>query len=211
MRLTVFGATGGTGRQVVQQALSAGHEVTAVVRDAHGLARSNERPAVVVADVVDPSAIESAIKDSDAVISALGPRRGGPSTICSAAAVSIVTAMRAVDVTRLVAISAAPVAPNDPGDQLLYRLVLRPVLRRVLAATYADLAVMERTIMDSGLDWTIVRPPRLTDRPHTGKYRVAHGHNVPGGASISRADLADALLAALADERAVRAPLGVAY
>jgi uncharacterized protein YbjT (DUF2867 family) len=70
---------------------------------------------------------------------------------------------------------------------------------------------MERTIMDSGLDWTIVRPPRLTDRPHTGTYRVAHGHNVPGGASISRADLADALLAALADERAVRAPLGVAY
>jgi uncharacterized protein YbjT (DUF2867 family) len=89
--------------------------------------------------------------------------------------------------------------------------VLRPVIRRVFAAAYADLAVMERTIMDSGLAWTIARPPRLTDDPHTGTYRVGHGQNVPGGLSVSRADLADALLAALADEQAVRATMGVAY
>lgn len=211
MRITVFGATGGTGQHVVQQALTAGHEVTAVVRDPAKLTERHERLTVVTADVFDPSAIEPTVKSRDAVISALGPRRGAPPTVCSTAGVNIITAMRAADVTRLIAISAAPVAENDPGDRLFYRLVLRPVIRRVLAASYADLAVMERAIMDSGLTWTIARPPRLTNGPHTGTYRTGYGQNVPGGLSVSRADLADALLAALTDERAVRATIGVAY
>jgi putative NADH-flavin reductase len=211
MRLTVFGATGGTGQQVVRQALAAGHEVTAVVRDTGRLRQAHERLTVVTADVFDASAIEPAVKGRDAVISALGPRKGAPPTVCSTAAVSIVTAVRAVDVARLVAVSAAPVAEHDPGDRLFYRLVLRPIVRRAFAAAYADLAAMERTIMDSGLAWTIARPPRLTDRERTGKYRIGHGHNIPGGYTVGRADLADALLAALGDERAVRRTLGVAY
>ncbi|HVV23354.1 MAG TPA: SDR family oxidoreductase [Pseudonocardiaceae bacterium] len=209
MRLTVCGATGGTGREVVRQAIAAGHEVMAVVRDPSRLASSGAT--VVTADVFDPVALEPAIKGSDAVISALGPRRGAPPTVCSAGIVSIITAMRATDVTRLVAVSAAPVAEHDPGDRLLYRLLVRPVIRRILAAGFADMAVMERAVIDSGLNWTIARPPRLTNRPHTGTFRVGHGKNVPGGVTIGRADLADALLRSLTDDGASRSTLGVAY
>lgn len=212
MRLTIFGASGKTGRRLVEQALAAGHEVTAVVRDPAGLPVRHDRLAVVGADVLDPEAIEPAVAGADAVVSALGPRPPrNRSSIMSAGTASILDAMRAAGTSRLVVVSAAPVAGDDRGATLPDRLLARPLLRALLRGLYADMAVMEDIVRRSGMDWTIVRPPQLTDGPRTGTYRRATDANLRRGYRISRADLADAILASLQDPDAVKATIAVAY
>ena len=104
--------------------------------------------------------------------------------------------MRAAGTSRLVVVSAAPMASDDHGTTLPYRLLVKPPLRVLLGGLYADMAVMEETIRRSGTDWTILRPPQLTDGCRTGSYRQARDANLRGGYRISSADLADAILAA---------------
>ncbi len=212
MQLTVFGASGATGRRFVEQALDAGHTVTAVVRDPARLPIRHQRLQLVLADVLDPAAIQPAVADADAVVSALGPHPPrNRSSLTSAATASILAAMRAAGTSRLVVVSAAPVASDDHGTTLPYRLLVKPIMRALLGGLYADLAVMEETIRRSGIDWTILHPPQLTNEPRTGTYRQARDANLRGGYRISRADLADAILASLDDPDAVKATIAVAY
>ena len=209
MRLTVLGATGGTGRELITQGLAAGHELTAVVRDPARLPVRDERLDVVRADVFDAASLEPVVKDADAVLSALGHRSRRDTWVCAPAARAAVAAMRATDRRRLLVISAAPVSRDDPGDRPLYAMTVRPVLRRFLARAYADMAAMEEHLRESGLDWTILRPPRLTDKPATGRARTALNQNVPGGYLLSRADLAAEMLRRVGDDRSVRAAIGI--
>lgn len=211
MRLTVLGATGGTGREIVRQGLEAGHEITAVVRDPAKLPVAHERLTVVRADVFDAAALEPAVKGADAVLSTLGHRSLGDDTpLCADAARATIAAMRATECRRLLVVSAAPVSRNDPGDRRLYALTVRPILRYVLRRGYADMAVMEdRVRAADDLEWTILRPPKLTDRPATGVARTALNQNVPGGYTLSRADLAAELLRRVDDARSVRAAVGI--
>jgi putative NADH-flavin reductase len=212
MQLTIFGASGGTGRRLVEQALAAGHTVTAVVRDAARLPVRHDRLKLVAADVLDPEAITPAVADADAVVSALGPRSSrNRSSITSAGMASILKAMRTAGSSRLVVVSAAPVASDDHGTTLPYRLLVKPLLRALLGGLYADLAVMEETVRRSGLAWTILRPSQLTDGPRTGSYRQATDANLRRGYRISRADLADAILAALEDPDSVKATITIGY
>jgi putative NADH-flavin reductase len=212
MQLTIFGASGGTGRRLVEQALAAGHTVTAVVRDPARLPVRHDRLKLVAADVLDPEAITPAVAGADAVVSALGPRSSrNRSSITSAGTASILKAMRTAGSSRLVVVSAAPVASDDHGTTLPYRLLVKPLLRGLLGGLYADLAVMEETVRRSGLAWTILRPPQLTDGPRTGSYRQATDANLRGGYRISRADLADAILAALEDPDSVKATITIGY
>jgi len=122
---------------------------------------------------------------------------------------------------RIVVVSAAPIGtvssprrPNppkrDPGDGLVMRAVLNPLVKAVLRKPYADLAVMEDAVCDSDFDWTIVRPPRLTDGPLTRAYRTAYGRNLRRGLLVSRADVADCMLRVLGDPASVRQTVGVA-
>ena len=123
---------------------------------------------------------------------------------------NIIQAMRTTGVRRLVAVSAAPLSGDD-GDTLPSRLLLTPLLWALLRPVYADMARMEDEIRQSGLDWTIVRPPRLTDKPPTGHYRMALNRSVRGGYTISRADLAAAILTLLDDPTARHAAIGIGY
>lgn len=209
MRFTVLGATGGTGRELITQGLAAGHELTAVVRDPARLPVRDERLDIVRADVFDAAALEPAVKDADAVLSALGHRSRQDTWVCAPAARATVAAMRATDRRRLLVVSAAPVSRDDPGDRRLYAMTVRPLLRRMLAKAYADMAEMEEQVRESGLDWTIMRPPRLTDKPATGRARTALNQNVPGGYMLSRADLAAELLHRVDDDRSVRTAVGI--
>jgi putative NADH-flavin reductase len=212
MQLTIFGASGKTGRHLVEQALAAGHHLVAVVRDPARLPVRHDRLAVVVADVLDPAAIEPAVAGAGAVVSALGPSSSrDSSSIMSAGTASILQAMRAAGTSRLVAISAAPVAIDDHGTTLPYRLLVAPLLRALLRRGYADMASMEETIMRSGVDWTILRPPQLTDGPRTRTYRQASNTNLRRGYRISRADLADAILASLDDPDTVKSTIAIGY
>ena len=136
-----------------------------------------------------------------------------PGCVMISEAASVADAARAMaahGVRRMVAVSAAPVGPAPDGDGWLDRRVLRPFITTLLRDVYADLAVMEREIGDSGLDWTIIWPPRLVDSPPKGAYRSAIGANVPHGRTISRAEVADLMLAALNNPATVGQPVGIA-
>lgn len=205
----MFGATGGTGAHVVRQALTAGHQVTAVVRDPARLdVPAQPRLEVVTADVLDPDALVPAISGREAVVSALGPRGRGPSVICRDGTSSIMAAMTTAGVRRLAVVSNSGM--HREGDGWFTRLLFKPVLIRILREGYADMGEMERRVTASGLDWTIVRPPKLSDGPHTGRIASETRGNVRGSFTISRADLADYVLRAVADPALSRVAVSVA-
>ena len=212
--LLVIGATRGTGRQVMQQALAAGHSVVALTRDPARIDVPHDVPdqrlSVVRGDVLDPASLAPAMVGQDAVISSFGVTSRRPTTLYSDGMRNIIQAMRATGARRLVAVSAWPLSGDD-GDTLPSRLLLKPLLWALLRPVYADMATMEDEIRQSGLDWTIVRPPRLTDKPPTGRYRTAFNRSVRRGYTISRADLADAIVKLLDDPRAIHAAVGIGY
>jgi putative NADH-flavin reductase len=165
-----------------------------------------------VADVLDPAAIGTALAGADAVISVLGPRSyRTASSIISAGTASILAAMGAAGTSRLVVVSAAPVASDDHGTTVAYRLLVGPLLRALLRRGYADMTVMEEAVRRSGVDWTILRPPRLTDGPRAGTWRQATDANLRGGYRIARADVAAAILASLDDPDTVKATIAIGY
>ncbi|HEY2314565.1 MAG TPA: NAD(P)-binding oxidoreductase [Streptosporangiaceae bacterium] len=209
MKLTIFGATGATGTYLTDQAVAAGHEVTAVVRDPARLAAAaHPLLHVVTADVMDPDSIVPAVTGSDAVLTAIGPRGTGPTTVIQDSARAIIAAMEKSGSRRLLLLSGSIVA--DEGESPYLRLV-KPLARRTfLRHVCADMRAAESEVRVSGLDWTIVRPPALTSKPATARYRTAIDSNLPHGFRVSRADLAACLLALVDDPASVRRHIGVA-
>ena len=221
MKLTIFAATGGIGRQALEQAVAAGHDVTAVVRNPNKL--SGEAVRIVTADLAaaDPAVLESGVAGADAVLSGLGPRSTSDAGIASQGTRAIIQAMQATGVRRIVVVSAAPIGTvpspgrpkpprHDPGDGFLMRHLFSHVARTLFREHYADLALMEDILRDSGLDWTVVRPPRLTDKPLTGSYRTAYGQNLRGGWLVSRADVAQLMLRVLEQPETIKQAIGIA-
>jgi putative NADH-flavin reductase len=210
MKLTVFGATGATGTDLVQQALAAQHDVTAVVRDAARLkVPAHPRLHVVTADVMDPDSIGPAIAGADAVLTAIGPRGTGPTTVIQDSARAIIAAMQKSGSRRLLMLSGSIAA--DEGESPYLRYLIKPLARRTfLRHVCADMRAGEREVRASGLDWTIVRPPALTSNPATQKYRTAIDRNLRHGFRVSRADLATCLLALVNDPDSVRKHIGIA-
>jgi nucleoside-diphosphate-sugar epimerase len=154
------------------------------------------------------------------VLSGLGPTARASRPVAAPGTEAVITAMAAAGVRRIVVVSAAPVgtvpvpghpAPRrDPGDGIVMRTVLTPMIKTILRATYADLALMEDALRRGGLDWTVVRPPRLTDGPLTASYRTEYGQNIRGGFRISRADVAHLMLQALDRPETVGQVIGIA-
>ena len=220
MKLTIFAATGGIGRQALEQALAAGHEVTAVVRNPNGLSGEARIVRVDLAAAA-PEALESAVAGADGVLSGLGPRSASEAGIASQGTRAIVHAMRATDVRRIVVVSAAPIGTvpspgrprppkHDPGDGFFMRHLLSPLTKAALRTRYGDLALMEDLLRDSGLDWTVVRPPQLTNKALTGTYRIAYGQNLRRGLRISRADVAHLMLRVLEQPETIKQVIGIA-
>jgi uncharacterized protein YbjT (DUF2867 family) len=211
MKLTVFGASGGIGGHAVRQALDSGHKVTAVVRDSSGFDLDHPGLEVVrVPGLTDPAPLERALDGTDAVISGVGPRRRKDAGVASSTTRAILAALEATGVRRLVAVSAAPVAPPPEDDGWLNRRVVHPLITTLLRDIYADLATMEDDIRRSATHWTVVRPPKLTDKPLSGRYRTAINANIPHGYTISRADVAHAMLAMLDDPATIGKAIGLA-
>jgi uncharacterized protein YbjT (DUF2867 family) len=220
MRLTVIAATGGIGRHLVEQAVAAGHDVTAVAR------RPRDLPPGVRAVAVDLSrpdlpALSAAVRGADAVLSALGPRNPRDAGITSQGTSAIIAAMRAEHTRRIIIVSAAPVGPvpvpghpkpprHDPGDGPFMRYLGVPLTHLMFGRHYADLAVTERLLRDSGLEWTVSRPPKLTDKPLTGSYRTALNRNIRGGFSVPRADVAHHMLTTIDRPDTVGQVIGIA-
>lgn len=224
MKLTIFAASGGIGHHLLEQAVAAGHDVTAVVRNRHSLTGWEGRARVVTADLAAPDTdvLASAVVGRNAVLSGLGPRKPrSEAGVTSTGTEAIVAAMRATGVKRLVVVSAAPIGtvpspgrPNPPkhdaGDGFFMRHLGSRFARAMFSAHYADLALTEDILRDSGLDWTVSRPPRLTDKPLTGAYRTAYGQNVRGGSKVSRADVACHMLRVLDQPETIGQTIGIA-
>jgi putative NADH-flavin reductase len=221
VKLTIFAATGGIGRQLLEQAVAAGHDVTAVARNPRNVPGTPAR--VVTADLAaaDAAALQSAVGGADAVLSALGARTRADTGVAARGTKAITEAMRASGVRRVIVVSAAPIGTvpspgrphpprHDPGDGFVLRYLADPIVKRAFRAHYADLAQMEDVLRDSDLDWTAVRPPRLTDKPVTGRYRTAYGQNIRGGIFVSRADVAHYMLRALDQPETYRQTVGIA-
>lgn len=207
MRLFILGATGGTGRELVDQALERRHHATAFVRAPERLGAPREGLTVVRGDLRDAEAIGAALAGHDAVLSAVGPPGRGRTTIMRDSAQTTVAAMRAAGVRRLLILGVAALF-DDAG--LLAALLRRTFLHNIVN----DSAAMELIVQESDLDWTIVRPPRLTDGPLTERYGIADGHLPPGAggaATISRADVAHFLLDEVERPAHVRRVVGIAY
>ena len=220
MKLTIFGATGGIGRQLVEQAMAAGHAATAVVRNPRNLPGGIQ---IVTAELsaANRATLESAVRGADAVLSGLGPRALTKAGIAAEGTRAIVQAMKATDVRRIVVVSAAPIGtvasphrPNppkhDPGDGFFMRHLFSHVAGALFGKVYTDLAQMEDVLRDSGLDWTVVRPPRLSSKPGTGRYRTAYSQNVRGGWIVPRADVAQLMLRAVGQPETIKQVIGVA-
>lgn len=196
MNLVVFGANGPTGRLVVRSALAAGHHVAAVTRRPDRFPVSSPDLEVVVADVTDPDGVDRAVSGASAVISTFGvPYSRSEITVYSEGITNIAAGMTRHGVDRLVCVTSTTVAGEAaPGESLVWRAVMIPLLRRVVGRTlYDDMARMEAIVRDSGLDWTVVRPGGLFDAAEpTDDYEVSERRL--SGRVTSRADLADALV-----------------
>ncbi|MEW1699972.1 NAD(P)-dependent oxidoreductase [Streptomyces sp. NPDC093249] len=236
MRLLLFGVTGGTGAQLLSQALAAGHRVTAVARDPArvrtgdpkggapvggpgagppgGYGSPEARLTVLRGDALAPEGWREAVAGHDAVVSCLGSTdRRHPTTVYSQGTRHIVEAMRASGVRRLLCLSSAglDVTPDLPLPQ---RLVTRHVIQRLYRHGYADMTRMEGLLSSAVAEetlWTVVRPPMLTDGPPTGRYRTVVGGHLERPKSLSRADLAHCLLGLVEDPRTHRTVVEAAY
>jgi len=221
MKLTIVAATGGIGRQLLEQAVAAGHDVTAVARSPQNLPPVQARAVAADLTSATPAELQPAVGGADAVLSALGPRTKADAGVAARGTKAITEAMRAAGVRRIIVVSAAPIGTvpsparphpprHDPGDGFVVRYLADPIVTRILREHYADLARMEDALRGSDLDWTAVRPPRLTGKPVTGRYRTAYGRNIRGGLFISRADVAHYMLWAVDQPETFGQTVGIA-
>jgi len=210
MRLLIIGATGGTGRELVEQALERGHQVTAFVRTPARLRLAHERLTVVRGDVLDRSSVEAAVRGHDAVLSALGHKRWFyPTRILSAGTANILGAMEACGVRRFVCETSLGLGESCGRMGLYYTLFVIPV---ILPLYYWDKRRQERLIRASRLDWVIVRPGVLTNGRRRGVYE--HGPKVGHWlwtVRISRTDAADFMLSQMTSDRYLRSAPGVCW
>ncbi|MCA1655360.1 MAG: NAD(P)H-binding protein, partial [Pseudonocardiaceae bacterium] len=173
MRVTVFGPTGGTGRSAIAQALDAGDKVTVLARNPAALAEFGDRITTVAGDVLDPAAVGRAVAGAEVVISALGiGMHRHATTVYSQGTAHIIDAMRAEGTRRLLVVSTSSLEVPEPR-RFAEWFIAKILLHRILAKPYADMALMERRIRESDVDWTLVRAARLTKGPRTGRYRTA--------------------------------------
>ena len=209
MNITVFGATGGTGTALVEQALAAGHEVTAVVRDpARMKVARHPRLRVVTADVMDPASIAPALAGTDAAVNTVGPHGLGRTTIQQDSVRSILQAMHQAGARRLLHVSGSSTV--DDGESWYMRFPVKPLARATfLGNSCTDMRGAESLIRASDMDWTIFRPPALNSKPARG-YRTAIDRNLPHGFSVTRADLAACMVAMLPEPTIVHHHVGVA-
>jgi len=202
MKLVVLGATGGTGLKVIEQAIERGHSVTAFVRDPKRLKVFGRRISVVEGDLLAQPELETVIQQHDAVLSGFGPHGDGTGA-WRRFALALTDAMRNTGVSRAVILSVA---------FLFKDLIIPPAFlfgRLFFRNTVIGASQMENVFMHSGLDWTIIRPPRLTDRPYTGRYRFREGHLPTLGFTISRADVADFMIRTAENRSSVGKIVGV--
>ncbi len=211
MKLAIFGATGKTGRHLVQQGLAKGHEIAVLVRDPAKLGLENPKLRVVKGDALsDTAAVEQTVSGAEAVLVALGAHSfKKPTSIVEEGTKAIIAAMRKTGARRLVVISTVGAHETSQQAGFVFHRIIRPLMRTFAPAAhhiiFVDKERMEDAVRQTDLDWTLVRPPRLVEGPFTGKWRtLMPGEPGLSARSLSFADLAGYILQAAEDPKLVR-------
>ena len=195
MKIAVFGATGGTGKQIVEQALAAGHEVTVLVRDSARLNVKHDKLYLVIGDVLNTEKVEETLAGSEAVCCSLGNTANNPDFVVSDGTQNIIECMKKQEIKRLVIVSAMGVGDSRERVSLSFKMLMKTVLRKA----YEDKERQEQLVRESDLDWVIVRPGGLTNGPATGEYDFGLDTSISSG-QVSRADVAAFVLQQLTDD-----------
>jgi putative NADH-flavin reductase len=204
MKFVVLGATGGIGLEIVKQAVERGHSVTAFVRAPERLESFRDRITIAPGDLLNSAELARVLEGQDAVLSSFGPRDPrADGELLESFANALTKAMLHSSIRRVIVVSVA----------FLFKDMIIPpaylVGRLFFSHHVADATAMEEILKKSGLDWTIVRPPQLTDKPRTGAYRVREGHLPRFGFTISRADVADYMNNAVENRASIGKIVGV--
>lgn len=194
MKLVVFGASGASGRQIVEQALAAGHEVTAFVRNPAAITIKHPKLKVIKGDALDAANVSQAIAEQDAVLSAIGINRRSIITTCADSTRNIISGMNEHGVRRFICLSAY--GASETKDTALYS----KVLRFFIGKRVEDKDRQEELLRASNLDWVSIRPPLLTNGARKGHYRVGFDIPIKLFSSVSRADVAEFMLKQLTDD-----------
>lgn len=201
MKLTIFGATGGTGRQLVEQSLAAGHEVTALARTPAKLNIQHPKLTIVQGDILNAEQVTTAVTSADAVLSALGITNENLDGVLPRGMKNILQAMKTHGVKRVVVVSSLGVGNSRDQIPLAFRIAIQtiPMLKKSLR----ELGEMEKVLQQSDVEWIVVRPGRLTDEAATGNYITGTDRKIKPG-PISRADVAAFMLKQLTDDTFLR-------
>lgn len=212
MKIVLWGATGLTGREVLSQALEAGYEVKAVVRNPEMIRCKHDNLSITLGDILNPQSVEDAVTDGEVIISAVGSgasfaKARKPTTLYSEGFANIVAAMRKHDILRFIALLSVGTVP-DPNEAFIHKKIIRPLIK----GTYDDMRRAESILADcDDLDWIGIRPLRLMNSPRTSKYRTNPDILPPGGVEISRADVAEFILKQINDDEHIRGYVTIAY
>ncbi|GGB18856.1 MULTISPECIES: NAD(P)-dependent oxidoreductase [Mucilaginibacter] len=213
-KLVIVGANGGIGRQCVEQALQAGHLVTAILRNTAKLAIEHPNLKKVSGDVMQPGAFENHFENQDAVISAIGVAGGfgsdKPTALYSQGNANVLKAMEQKGIKRMFLISASAIEIS-PVLPFYIRLIEKYVVQKLLKHMYTDLLKMEAVIKSSNISWTIIRPPQLTNQAVTGTYRIAINTFLKNCLKISRADVAHFIINNVANRDTYQATVEIGY
>ena len=202
MKIALFGATGGTGQQLLAQAIKSGHQVTALVRDPAKLDRKNSALTVIAGNVLQPADVDKVVSGADAVICSLGNTSNNPDMMVTQGTRNIIDAMQRLNVRRLLVVSSLGVGDSKDQVPFFFKVLMKTALRK----TMEDKEAQEAAVRASRLDWTIVRPGGLTNDPPTGTYRV--GADLTAG-RITRADVADFILKELTRNEYIQQTPGI--
>jgi uncharacterized protein YbjT (DUF2867 family) len=196
MKIAIFGATGGTGRQVVKQALAAGHEVTALARDPSQLDVSDPNLTVVAGSVLDAAPVQQVLQGADAAVVSLGNTANNPDYVVSQGTQVILDAIAALGgPRRILVVSSLGVGESKDQVPFAFKMLMKTALRKPME----DKERQEAMVKASGLDWTIVRPGGLTNGPATGQYKSGLDPKISAG-QVARADVAAFVLLQLTDD-----------
>lgn len=212
MKVVIFGASGGTGTQLVEQALAQGHTVKAFVRNPAKFQLRHPQLSVFQGDILDPVAVEHAVKDQEAVLSAIGSPANKIGKIRSQGTQNIILAMQKAGVRRLVCQTSLGYGDSRKvldSTPFYFKYLIVPF---ILKKGFADHALQEEHIKRSQLDWVIVRPGNLTDGVRTGTYQHGFSPATPHlKVKISRADVAEFMLKQLTTDTYLRKTPGLSY
>ncbi len=201
MKLAIFGGTGKTGQQLVQQALDAGHEVVMLARTPSNVTLQHEKLTVVPGDILDANQVAQVIQGADAVLSVLGPRSNKPEFVISRGTEHILNAMKQHQVRRIIISAGAGV--RDPLDKPKFIDHVFGILLNMLSKNAVeDMKQVVEKVRQSDRDWIVVRVPRLTEQPAQGTLKVGYVGDITS--QLSRADMAAFMLKQLDNDMYLR-------